>query len=790
MSSSSTAISSAKNKRSSKIPFYKTINVKQAAPPSSPLYYLEWISATAILAYFLFVDGPRVAAELRGQCLDTPQCARYLQLKPNGVVELPPSVVITPIQIREAAIAGLLAPILQFPQDNQIRRDDGDIQWREIKKSLPILLLVAAIFSFFFRVSKRNKHVLLFLGCGFVLYLHGILGFLYVLFLYTVFYSVVRAEWNRFPRVFSWAFAVFVFVLRDWNTISGYLDAKMVEMVLGPFEAVRIAVVTGAKSTKLPMLTGPLDVHVTCRFIVIKLLSFGIDYARRKDEIAKEIENNRNEPVVRDVELAAAGGGSENLNHVEQSPDGSRAVRDGVRHRSGSTARKNNYANPASQTTTSPRSPNSKTSMTNSAASTSPSTFSYSNLLTYVFYPPLYIAGPLIGYDEFLKNASIISTTTITADGHAKPAAEIIPVSAAVKYFFRKFLPCYILLEFFLHFMPVYAIIRSEFLIPKWLTGATLEPPVETKLLSSSSDTTKSTDSTQSVGMKLHQSDATDTSYLAVKMIYWILCVLWLKFATLWRFFRFWTLLMGIDCVENMQNGCFNNNTTLQGFWQGWHCSFNKWLIRYIYLPLGGRERKFTNVWVIFFFVAVWHDLEKQYLVWGLLNAGFLMFEFLVSGMWIGKMEKEYRKVYQDYDLGSAAEEGELETLSSRKRQNPVNQISSATTRFWTHPIVSYHFPNYVNAAWGFVLVFVNGSGYGAGLGATVNIFRDALSGKSQKLVAAMCMQYVFFVATAYVMRRHQELRYENYKRGSSSGGEVRLGNVAGGGGKGNLMMK
>eukprot|EP01043_Picozoa_sp_COSAG02_P084547 COSAG02_NODE_22360_length_755_cov_0.923780_2_plen_81_part_01 len=29
------------------------------------------------------------------------------------------------------------------------------------------------------------------------------------------------------------------------------------------------------------------------------------------------------------------------------------------------------------------------------------------------------------------------------------------------------------------------------------------------------------------------------------------------------------------------------DNYTLRGFWRGWHCSFNRWLVRYIYVPLG-----------------------------------------------------------------------------------------------------------------------------------------------------------------------------------------------------------
>lgn len=31
---------------------------------------------------------------------------------------------------------------------------------------------------------------------------------------------------------------------------------------------------------------------------------------------------------------------------------------------------------------------------------------------------------------------------------------------------------------------------------------------------------------------------------------------------------------------------------------------------RYLYIPLGGSRWRFLNVWIIFTFVAIWHDLE------------------------------------------------------------------------------------------------------------------------------------------------------------------------------------
>ena len=58
----------------------------------------------------------------------------------------------------------------------------------------------------------------------------------------------------------------------------------------------------------------------------------------------------------------------------------------------------------------------------------------------------------------------------------------------------------------------------------------------------------------------------------------------------------------------------------IQGFWKGWHSSYNRWLVRYAYVPLGGTPYRLLNIWPIFLFVAVWHDLEWRLLGWALLT--------------------------------------------------------------------------------------------------------------------------------------------------------------------------
>lgn len=48
---------------------------------------------------------------------------------------------------------------------------------------------------------------------------------------------------------------------------------------------------------------------------------------------------------------------------------------------------------------------------------------------------------------------------------------------------------------------------------------------------------------------------------------------------------------------------------------QSWHASYNRWLVRYLYVPLGGSRKRILNVWVVFSFVALWHDPDPRLLV-------------------------------------------------------------------------------------------------------------------------------------------------------------------------------
>lgn len=112
----------------------------------------------------------------------------------------------------------------------------------------------------------------------------------------------------------------------------------------------------------------------------------------------------------------------------------------------------------------------------------------------------------------------------------------------------------------------------------------------------------------------------------------WVLAFMWLKFAVIWRGFRMVALLDGIDPPENMKR-CFANNYDIEGFWKGWHASYNRWIVRYIYIPMGGSARKLLIVWPVFLFVAVWHDLEWRLISWAWLICLAFVPEMAVKGM-------------------------------------------------------------------------------------------------------------------------------------------------------------
>ena len=87
---------------------------------------------------------------------------------------------------------------------------------------------------------------------------------------------------------------------------------------------------------------------------------------------------------------------------------------------------------------------------------------------------------------------------------------------------------------------------------------------------------------------------------------------------------------------------CMDNNFSALAFWRAWHRSFNRWVIRYIYVPMGGGgSYRLLNSLLVFSFVAIWHDIELRLLMWGWLIVLFLIPE-LVASMVFKKYDQQW----------------------------------------------------------------------------------------------------------------------------------------------------
>jgi protein-cysteine N-palmitoyltransferase HHAT len=129
---------------------------------------------------------------------------------------------------------------------------------------------------------------------------------------------------------------------------------------------------------------------------------------------------------------------------------------------------------------------------------------------------------------------------------------------------------------------------------------------------------------------------------------------IWLKLLILWRFFRLWALLDDMDPPENMAR-CMSNNYSALAFWRGWHRSYNRWIIRYLYVPLGGSGqpgtfgvlRSIFNYVLVFMFVAIWHDINLRLLTWGWLITVFLLPEIAATLLFPAKKWKDQPNTYR-----------------------------------------------------------------------------------------------------------------------------------------------
>jgi len=85
--------------------------------------------------------------------------------------------------------------------------------------------------------------------------------------------------------------------------------------------------------------------------------------------------------------------------------------------------------------------------------------------------------------------------------------------------------------------------------------------------------------------------------------------------------------LFGVELLKNFSFPYFSRD--IAEFWRRWHISLSTWFRDYLYIPLGGSKggllMKIRNTFIIFLVSGFWHGASWNFIVWGFLNALFIM---------------------------------------------------------------------------------------------------------------------------------------------------------------------
>lgn len=102
------------------------------------------------------------------------------------------------------------------------------------------------------------------------------------------------------------------------------------------------------------------------------------------------------------------------------------------------------------------------------------------------------------------------------------------------------------------------------------------------------------------------------------------------SFSSFVDFFQGLALLFNIKMSDNFHKRVYWSSSRHQ-FWQGWHITLNAWFRDYFFYRLMKysfwRNKTQLALFITFILIALWHDASKAFLLWGVLNASWILLE-------------------------------------------------------------------------------------------------------------------------------------------------------------------
>ena len=221
--------------------------------------------------------------------------------------------------------------------------------------------------------------------------------------------------------------------------------------------------------------------------------------------------------------------------------------------------------------------------------------FDLINYTNYIFYLPLMFNGPIINYNSFIFQLGIW-----------KDSQHNILIKMNKILYLLKFLLILLIMEVYNHFLFPIFLFKKEY--------NTCEPNSEISLF----------------------------YYCFICLN--ILTFLWLKYAIIWKFGRLLAWSDGIFVEENM-NRVIYDVFSLEEFFRGANRSLNRWIVRYLYIPLGGKNKKYVNIWAIFALFCFLFNFEKgNYILFSVCCCVLLDIEIFAKNMFINKFGEDFNE--------------------------------------------------------------------------------------------------------------------------------------------------